>query len=220
MFNIKILILEDDIIMNDYIKSVLNKYHNITSCYDLNTALKEVDNKDYQLIITDIMLEDGMGFELLEYLNNNDMKIPTIIITALNDEINLMKGYDLGAVDYITKPINKNVLKLKIDTLIKHIYKPQNNLRILLNNKKVEIDGEDIKLTKTEFEIFELLYQNPTRIFTKENIISTIWNDNYAMSEKIIDVNIFNIRKKLNRYSYIIQTKRGIGYYFENQKKN
>lgn len=213
-----LLIVEDEIIINDYIYACLiDDELNIYRAYNGEEAINIIKNNKIDIILSDIIMDNKNGFDILTYLKEENYKIPTVMITALSDDDNLLKAYELGAVDYLVKPIKKKILKTKLTNLMSHIFNEEKKVEIKLNdNYTVDIRGESCELTKTEYDIFKLLYKNSPRIYTKENFIDLIWNGNYAMSEKVIEVNIFNIRKKLGPLSQKLKTKRGVGYYFEN----
>lgn len=214
----KILIIEDEPIINDYMRALLKDDYQVVSSFDASGAIKIIEEGDIELILCDIILGHESGFSVLEYIQNHGFKIPTIMLTALDDEQSLTTAYDLGAVDYIVKPVNKQILKMKVRNLQTYLKPKDNELEIDTNLFVVKINGVDINLTNIEYEIFALLSSAPDRVFTKDNLIDTIWHGNHSMSNRIVDTNIFNLRKKLGHKSELIKTKRGVGYYYENKK--
>lgn len=214
----KILIIEDEPIINDYMRALLKDDYQVVSSFDASGAIKIIEEGDIELILCDIILGHESGFSVLEYTQNHGFKIPTIMLTALDDEQSLTTAYDLGAVDYIVKPVNKQILKMKVRNLQTYLKPKDNELEIDTNLFVVKINGVDINLTNIEYEIFALLSSAPDRVFTKDNLIDTIWHGNHSMSNRIVDTNIFNLRKKLGHKSELIKTKRGVGYYYENKK--
>lgn len=214
----KILIIEDEPIINDYMRALLQDDYQVVSSFDAYGAIKILDDGDIELILCDIILGHESGFDVLEYIQNHGFKIPTIMLTALDDEQSLTTAYDLGAVDYIVKPVNKHILKMKVRNLQTYLKPKDDELEIDTNLFVVKLNGNDINLTNIEYEIFVLLSSAPDRVFTKDNLIDTIWHGNHSMSNRIVDTNIFNLRKKLGYKSDLIKTKRGVGYYYENKK--
>ncbi len=219
----KILVIEDEQILNDYMCALLKDEYEMVSAINASLAIETINDQSLDLILCDIMLGSESGFTVLEYLRENHLKIPTIMLTALDDEENLKHAYDLGAVDYMVKPVNKQILKMKVRNMQKYFNLEDNEVlkdELDVDEKLqiVKINGEDIKLTKIEYQIFDVLSSSPERIFTKDNLIDVVWCGNHGMSSRIVDTNIFNLRKKLGLKSYIIKTKRGIGYYYENKK--
>lgn len=213
-----ILIVEDEVIINDYIYHCLNELnYNIFRAYNVCEAKKIINDKRIDLAISDILMPGETGIDLLRFINR---KFPVIMLTALIDDEHLIKAYELGAIDYINKPIEKLLLTSKVNNLIQTFLKPTSTqlVNIDSDNKQIIVDTNPIDLSTTEFELFELLYSNSPRAYSKELLIDIIWNNNQAMSEKIVEVNIYNIRKKLGSYSYLIKTKKYLGYYYEDQK--
>lgn len=214
----KILIIEDEPIINDYLRTLLIADYQVVSSFDVSGAISALQTESVDLILCDIILGHDCGFSILEYIESNELKIPTIMLTALDDEQSLTTAYDLGAVDYIVKPVNKQILKMKVRNLQTHLKPKNDDLEIDRQLLVVKINGTDIKLTNIEYELFYLLASSPNRVFTKDNLIDTIWHGNHSMSNRIVDTNIFNLRKKLGHKSELIKTKRGVGYYYENKE--
>lgn len=216
---LKILVVEDDYIINKYIVKILSEYYfNIDSSYDGEEAIEYLKSNKYDIILCDIIMPKKTGFEVLDFIKTLEYKTYIMMISALSQKKDLIKAYQKGAIDYINKPIHKEILISKIKNIENYLLEDSLEISIDRNFKEVLIDGENIKLTRTEFEIFTLLYDNEGMIFSKEDINEKIWFENKAMSNKIIEVNIFNIRKKLTKYSFTIKTKRQVGYYYENKK--
>lgn len=213
----KILIIEDEPIINDYLCALLKVDYQVVNCFEVGPAIEIINSGGIDLILCDIILGLDNGFSVLEHIENQNLKIPTIMLTALDDEKNLTQAYDLGAVDYIVKPVNKQILKLKIRNLQAHLKPQANEIEVDEKLHIVKVNQVDIKLTNIEYELFYLLASSPERVFTKDNLIDAIWYGNQSMSSRIIDTNIFNLRKKLGHKSAVIKTKRGIGYYYENK---
>lgn len=212
----KILIVEDDPILNDHLTFCLGKNYDVTSVLSVEEAINSIDCTSFHLLITDILITGKTGFDLLNYINDINLKLATIVISALEDNNNIIKCYDLGAVDFINKPINLTILERKINNLINTLHQINCPLTLDSQNLQLTINNLKIPFTKTEFLIFELLYSTPFKIFTKDDIINSIWFENDNLSNSIVEVNIFNIRQKLGSNSNIIKTKKGIGYYYEN----
>lgn len=215
----KLLIVEDEQIINDYLYTCLaGDGYEIYRAYNGLEAMEIIKNQTLDLILSDIIMPQKNGFDLLMFLKEYQ-QIPVIMITALADDDNLLKAYELGVVDYLTKPLKVEILTKKVNNILTYLLDQKVTEEIILqDNYTILLNNESLEFTKTEYELFTLLYQNLGRIYTKENLIDLIWHGNYAMSEKVIEVNIFNIRKKLGHFSQLIKTKRGVGYYFENQK--
>lgn len=214
----KILVIEDEEVINDYVSfSLSEKGYSVVSVANGEEAIEKINKEHFHIIISDILMKPVNGYQVLEFLKENNMKIPVIMLSALDDNKSLMKCYDLGAIDYLTKPVNKELLIFKVKILCEYLYQITSDIIFDNNTLSINIEQQEIKFTKTEYEIFRLLYNNSPRVYTKDKLIEIIWCNNEAMSEKIVDVNIFNIRKKLGKYSHLVKTKRMVGYSFENK---
>lgn len=214
----KILAIEDEQVINDYMCALLSDDYDVTSCYDASSGVAKIRETRFDLVLCDIMLGSESGFSVLEYIDQNELRIPVIMLTALDDEESLTCAYDLGVIDYIVKPVNKQILKMKIKNFQMHIMQEVNDVEIDEKLQIAKVNGQDIYLTKIEYQILSLLLNEPSRVFTKDNLIDRIWSGNQSMSNRIVDTNIFNLRKKLGCKSHVIKTKRGVGYYYENKE--
>ncbi len=212
-----ILVVEDEQIISDYITHCLKGSETkIIQAYDGKQALDIIDNNNIDLLITDIVMPNMTGLELIKKLDN---KIPCIVLSALGDDTSIMNAYELGAIDFIQKPIKKATLTYKVNNLLNQFFSSTTSGLVIDDNiKDVLIDQKQINFTRTEYELFKLLFDHEHQVFSKELIIEMLWHGNHAMSEKLVEVNIYNIRKKLMHFSYIIKTKRNVGYFYENKK--
>ena len=150
--------------------------------------------------------------------------VPIIILTALTDEESQIKGFDKLADDYITKPFSMPVVLKHIEALFRRIENKDNedvlkykNLVLDTKNYEVYIDNNRVSLTYREFEILKLFMENQGKVFTRENVLNSIWGYDYYGDDKIVNTHIKNIRKKLG-YDYI-QTIRGVGYKIDKDNK-
>ncbi|HDP79246.1 MAG TPA: response regulator [Spirochaetes bacterium] len=149
-----------------------------------------------------------------------------MFLSAKSEEFDKVLGLELGADDYITKPFSVKELSSRIKAVLRRVDQRTNEI---LNEKKIaykglelfpekyslKIDGKGVKLTKTEFEILFLFLKHPEKIFTRDNIIDSIRGDDVYVMDRIIDVHIMNLRKKLGKYKNIITTFSGVGYGFK-----
>ena len=157
--------------------------------------------------------------KLIIVINN----IPIIIITALGQEKNIVKGLEKGAVDYITKPFSNKVLLARIKNVLKRNNRFTNHAKnielggitILLKQREVMIDKQIINLTYTEFQILYLLMSHPGWVFTRYQIINKIREENNPVTDRSVDFQIVGLRKKLKNKGNLIQTTRGVGYRFQ-----
>ena len=215
----KILIVEDDLsiqaLLHDFIQEA---GHSVTLASDGVEALAKYSEQDFDLVLLDIMLPKIDGYGVCEVIRQKS-DVPIIMLTALDGEENQIRGLDLQADDYITKPFSMPVLLRKIAAVLRRSSKlkciPQTmsyrNLKLDLDGYKAYAGGEGIDLTPREFEILRELLVNRGRILTRQNLLQTIWKYEFFGEERIIDTHIKNLRKKLGAADYI-ETIRGVGY--------
>ena len=214
----KILVIEDEKNIQNIIKEFLE-----SAKYKVNTAddglegINLIQNNNYDLILLYIMMPKIDGFVVCEMIRKNS-NVPIIILTALTDEESQLKGFDKLADDYITKPFSMPVVLKHIEAILRRTeninkkvdvlkYK---NISLNIETYDVFVDNKKVALTYREFEILKLLLENQGKVFTRDNILNSIWNYDYFGDDKIVNTHIKNIRKKLG-YDYI-ETIRGVGY--------
>lgn len=215
----KILIVEDDpsiqALLHDFIEEA---GYSVVSAADGVEALAKYSQQDFDLVLLDIMLPKIDGYGVCEVIRQKS-DVPIIMLTALDSEENQIKGLDLRADDYITKPFSMPVLLRKIGAVLrrssKQNYTPQtisyNDLTLDLDGYKVYWREENIELTPREFEILRELITHKGRILTRQNLLQNLWKYEFFGDERIIDTHIKNLRKKLGAADYI-ETIRGVGY--------
>ena len=213
----RILICEDDEILRLGIKTLLSKFNVVVEeAKNGSEAIELLEEKSYHLVITDIMMPEVDGFGVVKYIKDHNLNPAIICISAMNDERTMLNMYDLNIIEYITKPINLNILEKKLNVYF-NIFEIEDKDDIKFNyqTNRVLVFGEEIDLTKKEFELLELLYSFSPQIFSKYDLLNEIWYGNMNMSEKIVEVTILNIRKKLKDHKDLIKTHRNLGYSFE-----
>ncbi len=212
----KILIAEDEQIMQDLFTTIFRiDDYQLTITANADEAIAAMTTTKFNLIITDLLMPGADGYKLLEHLKANDNNIPILVISALSDEAGILKSYQYGAIDYVVKPINPQILMMKVSKILGLTSDYSQKIELNRNKYEVKLSGDCIKLTSTEYEILSLLVHNPGVIYSKYDLINEIWYENYEMSEKIVEVNIFNLRKKLGNHRAIIKTYRNRGYAYE-----
>ncbi len=221
----KILVVEDEKDIQNIIKAFLeNAEYKVETADDGLDAINFIQKNNYDLILLDIMLPKIDGFTVCEMIRKNS-NIPIIILTALTDEESQLKGFDKLADDYITKPFSMPVLLKHIEAIFRRTNNSNENTSILkyknitLNteNYEVYVDNQKVTLTFREYEILKLFLENQGKVFTRDNILNSIWNYDYFGDDKIVNTHIKNIRKKLG-YEYI-ETVRGVGYKIDKEDK-
>ena len=215
----RILVVEDDLsiqaLLHDFIQEA---GHSVILASDGVEALAKYSEQDFDLVLLDIMLPKIDGYGVCEVIRQKS-DVPIIMLTALDGEENQIRGLDLQADDYITKPFSIPVLLRKIAAVLRRSSKqndiPQTmiykNLTLDLDGYKVYAGEEGIDLTPREFEILRELVDNKGRILTRQNLLQTLWKYEFFGEERIIDTHIKNLRKKLGTADYI-ETIRGVGY--------
>jgi len=213
-----ILIIEDEKPIQSILKAFLEDAgYSVALADDGIAGIAEFHKATYDLVLLDIMMPKMDGYTVCEMIRN-ESDIPVILLTALDDEDSQMKGFDLLADDYITKPFSMPLVLRRIEAVLRRSKSADGNSNILAyreiqldtENYKVFVAGQEIILTAREFEILHLFMENPGRVFTREQLLDIIWNYDYAGDDKIINTHIKNIRKKLG--VDCIETIRGVGY--------
>ena len=178
------------------------------------------------LILLDLMLPGINGLKVCELLKKDKTtsKIPIIMLTAKGEENDIVKGLDIGADDYITKPFSPKVLIARIDAVLRRLNLTQSdtnsevikfkNLSIHAGKREVKLDDKKIVLTFSEFQILTLLINRPGWVFTRNMIIDALHGENYPVTDRSVDFQIVGLRKKLLHYGSYIKTVRNVGYRF------
>ena len=221
-----ILLLEDDKSLNRGISFKLKKEgYNLFSASSIKEARNIFLENEISLIISDIGLPDGSGLDFCEEIRKQS-DVYIIMLTALNQEIDIVTGYELGADDYITKPFSLMVLMSKINAVMKRCEKTNTNSLITcddftfdLNDNKLKKQGENILLSNTETKLIKYLMENSKQIISKEQLLEAIWDiDGNFIDENTLAVNIRRIRQKIEDDSsspIYIKNVRGVGYVWD-----
>ena len=226
MNDYRILVVDDEEDLCEILKFNLEmEGYFVDTANSAEEALK-LDLTQYQLLLLDVMMGEISGFRIASMLkkNKDTAEIPIIFITAKDTENDTITGFNLGADDYISKPFSLREVIMRVKAVLRRTagvqMKEQDQLQykglvIHISKKKVTIDNEEISLTKKEFEILLLLLQNQGRVFSREDILTKVWNDESYVLDRTIDVNITRLRKKIGEYGKQIVTRLGYGYCFE-----
>jgi len=221
-----ILLIEDDKDISELISYNLKKENfNVITAYDGEEALNLIKDNVIDLIILDLMLPSVSGIDLLKYIKRDEKtkNIPVIIETAKGEENDIVLGLELGADDYVTKPFSPKVLVARIKRLIERTEEKSINEKLLnagpvtldLNRHEVTLKGKPIELTLVEFKLLNYLISNKGKALSRDEILANIWLDEVYVIDRVVDVHINSLRKKLGEESYLIETVRGIGYTFK-----
>ena len=225
MNDYRILVVDDEEDLCEILKFNLEtEGYLVDTANSAEEALK-LELTRYNLLLLDVMMGEISGFKMARIMKNNKdtANIPIIFITAKDTENDTITGFNLGADDYISKPFSLREVVMRVKAVLRRTASPvqreeqliYKGLVIHIPQKKVMIDGEEAPLTKKEFEILLLLLQNQGRVFSREDILTKVWNDEAFVLDRTIDVNITRLRKKIGNYGKHIVTRLGYGYCFE-----
>lgn len=224
----KILVVDDEADICNILKFNLDK-----AGYETATALSAEDALmrgiiGYDLVLLDVMMEGISGFQMAQMMKKNpeSAKIPVIFITAKDTEEDTLKGFDLGADDYIAKPFSVREVVSRVNAVLRRVGSASSDpsrlsyktLTLDMNGKKAIVDGNDAELTKTEFEVLRILVSDIGHVFTRDEILGKVWPDDVVVLGRTVDVNITRLRKKLGKYGNNISTRHGYGYCFEDKQ--
>ncbi len=224
----RILVVDDEETLCEAVRFNLEaEGYLVDTVYSAEEALA-LDMSRYDLLLLDIMMGEISGTQLARILRSrpSTSSLPIIFCTARDGEDDMVKGLDLGADDYITKPYSMRNLMARIRTILRRAdptgrdtaagsdVVSYGTLSIFPDRKVVTIDGVDVRFPRKEYEILLRLLSNPGRIFSREELLEQIWPDEVVVVDRVVDVNITRIRQKLGRYGRNIVTRSGYGYGF------
>ena len=229
MNDYRILVVDDEEDLCEILKFNLeNEGYEVDTANSAEEALK-MNISSYHLLLLDVMMGEISGFKMANLLKKDKKtaQVPIIFITAKDTENDTVTGFNQGADDYISKPFSLREVIARVKAVLRRTATSDTekapeqlcyqSLVIDITKKKVSIDGEEVPLTKKEFEILFLLLQNKGRVFSREDILSRIWSDEVYVLDRTIDVNITRLRKKIGTYGKRIVTRLGYGYCFETE---
>lgn len=214
-----ILIVEDESVINELIRRNLQLVgHNCVSVYQGETALEEIEKKEFDLILLDIMLPGLDGFQVYQQAEN----IPTIFLTARGGLYDRVKGLKMGADDYIVKPFEMLELLARVEAVLRRTKKNGSEfcfcgIRIDFEGRQIEKNGQPVECTPKEFELLEVLVRNRNIMLSRERLLDLVWGYDYEGSTRTVDVHIQKLRKKLELEN-TIKTVYKLGYRLEIKK--
>lgn len=233
--NVRILVIDDEEAVCEILKFNLEKEgYEVDCAYSAEEAL-DMDLSGYSLFMVDIMMDQLSGYDFAKRVRNvtETEFTPILFCSALSNEDSVVKGLNIGADDYVTKPFVIGEVLARVRAILRrsgqatHRMPAVNEradyesdvifrtLRIDRNDKTVYLDGEELPLTRTEYDIllFFLIHRN--RIYSREEIINQVWGDDVVVTNRTIDTNITRLRKKIGQYSNNLVTRQGFGYGFK-----
>jgi len=227
----KILVVDDEEDIVDLIKYNLEKEgYAVATAQDGNIALAIAEEFKPDLIILDIMMPGPDGFEVCRRVRliPGLAQVSIIFLTAKTGEIDQILGLELGADDYIQKPVSPRILVARVKTILRRaaekvrtetIAAPEiltiDTLEINRQNYTVKIDGTESFFPKKEFELLAFLAANRGKVFPRESLLKRIWGESVYVVDRTVDVHVSKIREKLGRYGHFIETVKGVGYRFK-----
>lgn len=225
----RILVIDDEEALCEILKFNLEKEgYEVDCAYSAEEAL-EMDLTGYSLFMVDIMMDKLSGFDFAKRVRAKEdtEHIPVIFCSALSDEDNKVMGLNIGGDDYVTKPFVIGEVLARVRAVLRRVEgmkKPKDNyesdvifkdLKIDRNEKTCFFNGEELLLTRTEFDILLFFLTHRNRIYSREEIISQVWDKDVVVTNRTIDTNITRLRKKLGDYGQHIITRQGFGYGFK-----
>ena len=217
----KILVVEDEPEIAIVLKNFLeNEGFGVTLAEDGVEAIATFGRDDFDLVVLDIMIPKIDGFGVCEVIKKQS-DVPVMFLSALSDDKSQIKGYDLMADDYVTKPFSMPVFIRKINALLRRNNSSANHrdstlrcgeILIDTDTVSVTVSGEEIILTAREFDLLLTLAKNPGRVYTREMLLDLLWDYDSLVDERIVDSHIKNLRHKLGTAGDQIETVRGRGY--------
>ena len=222
----KVLVVDDEKLIVKGIRFSLEQDGMEVDCaYDGEEALEMIRNKEYDIILLDVMLPKLTGFEVCQHIREFS-SVPVVMLTAKGEDMDKILGLEYGADDYITKPFNILEVKARIKAIIRRTSpKPKEadkviesgDMKLDCEGRRVYISGREINLTAKEFELLELLVVNANKVYSRENLMKLVWGSSYPGDVRTVDVHIRRLREKIESNPSepkYVHTKWGVGYYF------
>ncbi len=217
----RVCLVEDEVDLSNLIKTYLEKAgYEVIPFYKGQDALNYIENNSdtIHLYILDIMLGDEIsGYDIIKKIRENNSLVPVIFTSARDQDLDKIIGLELGSDDYITKPYSPKELVLRVNNIIKRVYKESDNHILQYLDYKIDIDRrivseneKEIKLTTLEFDLLLLLMNNKNKSFSRDEILNSVWGDDYFGSDRVVDDLIRRLRKKMKKLN--VNTVYGYGY--------
>ena len=224
----KVLVVDDEKLIVKGIRFSLEQDGMEVDCaYDEEEAVECIQNKEYDMILLDLMLPKMNGLEVCQQVREFS-DVPIIMLTAKGEDMDKIMGLEYGADDYITKPFNILEVKARIKAIMRRTQKPaqeekarvveSGDLKLDCESRRVFIHEKEINLTAKEFDVLELLVFNPNKVYSRENLLNIVWGYEYPGDVRTVDVHIRRLREKIETNPSepkYVHTKWGVGYYFQ-----
>jgi len=223
---VKILVIEDEPDIRRNLEYNLSREgFSVSAAASISEASTLLASTDYNLILLDLMLPDGSGLDLCKSIkSNSDTElIPIIILTAKDDEVDKVVGFELGADDYVTKPFSVRELILRVKAVLKRgskkkeiveVVRQFGDLKIDVDSHEVHVDDAKINLTALEFRLLRQLVDTRGRVQSRDQLLSEVWGYSAEVTTRTVDTHVKRLREKLGPMGKYVQTIRGVGYKF------
>lgn len=213
----KICLVEDEISLNNLIKSYMEKEgYDVIQFYKGNDALEYIGKEKIDLWVLDIMLGDSIsGYDLIKKIRSLDKNVPVIFTSARDQDLDKILGLELGSDDYVAKPYSPKELMLRINNILKRVYTNSNKIKyedyeIDIDKRIVLHNNKEINLTTLEFDLLYMFLSNKGKSYSRDDILNIIWGENYFGSDRVVDDLIRRLRRKMPKLN--INTIYGFGY--------
>lgn len=225
----KIFVLEDDSAISMGLKySLENEGYEVVQAECVKEAMELIEKETYSLYLMDLTLPDGTGYDVCKKIKTIG-DLPVIFLTAYDDEINVVMGFDIGADDYISKPFRVRELMVRIKSVLRRYNRESvdgiiriKNLTIMTNEAKVYKEGQELVLTAMEYRLLLILLNNRGTVMSRSKLLENIWDvEGDFVEDNTLTVYIKRLRNKIEEepnQPEIIKTVRGLGYVIENEK--
>ena len=222
----KILIIEDEPDIRKTLEyNISREGYDVVSAPSLSEGRNHLNSGSFSLILLDLMLPDGSGLDLCREIKSDKEKVatPIIILTAKDDEVDKVVGFELGADDYVTKPFSVRELILRIKAVLKRGERKQENLEVQrqfgellidVDSHEVFVNDQSITLTALEFKLLRQLVDRRGRVQSRDQLLSDVWGYSADVTTRTVDTHIKRLREKLGSMGKYVQTIRGVGYKF------
>lgn len=226
----KVLVVDDEkMIVKGLRFSLEQDGMDVDYAYDGEEALTAIKQNTYDVVLLDVMLPKLSGFDVCQQVREFS-DVPIIMLTAKGEDMDKILGLEYGADDYITKPFNILEVKARIKAIMrrssKREAKEQENssirmfgdMKVDIDSRRVFIDEKEVNLTVKEFDLLELLMNNPNKVYSREKLLNDVWGYEYLGDVRTVDVHVRRLREKIEKTPSepkFIHTKWGVGYYFQ-----
>ena len=227
----KILVVDDEKLIVKGIRFSLEQDGMEVSCaYDGEEAISMARETEYDVVLLDVMLPKYNGYEVCQAIREFS-NMPIIMVTAKSDDMDKILGLEYGADDYITKPFNILEVKARIKAIMRRSQKSDSgqekirdrqitagDLSLDSDSRRVFIEGKEVNLTAKEFDLLELLLQNPGKVYSREKLLNIVWGYEYPGDVRTVDVHVRRLREKIEKNPsapHYVYTKWGVGYFFK-----